>query len=68
MYYINKHIIDINNERDRIHILFNKDLIQTRNNIGNNVIYCGYNLSIMYYTIYDENLKSNKYYIYLSIN
>lgn len=64
MYYVNTTVQNAN----RTHILFREDLVQGSHIINNNILYPGINLTVMYYTAYDESRDSNKYFITLSIN
>ena len=66
MYYINTQYGTQN--VNRTHILFTNDLIQGSHIINNNIVYPGLNLTVMYYTAFDEAHDSNKYFITLSIN
>ena len=66
MYYINTKYGTQN--LNRTHILFKNDLIQGSHIINNNIVYPGLNLTVMYYTAFDEARDANKYFITLSIN
>ena len=66
MYYMNTQYGTQN--VNRTHILFKNDLIQGSHIINNNIVYPGLNLTVMYYTAFDEAHDSNKYFITLSIN
>ena len=66
MYYMNTQYGTQN--VNRTHILFTNDLIQGSHIINNNIVYPGLNLTVMYYTAFDEAHDSNKYFITLSIN
>ena len=66
MYYINTK--NGTQNLNRTHILFKNDLIQSTHIINNNIVYPGLNLTVMYYTAFDESSDTNKYFITLSIN
>ena len=66
MYYINTKYGT--QKLNRTHILFKNDLIQGSHIINNNIVYPGLNLTVMYYTAFDESRDTNKYFITLSIN